>query len=376
MKCNVYNFITLHSRVDDYVKTVIDQHYQTMPHRNNKEPFKHWLFDFPEICQMVIVTIKKLNSETRKYDDVEVNGRIVSKFVDDIDCGTMYRVSITNDISTERKKFIDISAEKDYYVCRFKYLQNNPNEKSALDISHDKRKKAADLKEKRLRMKVVKNNVAFVPLVNEINHNSAVAIMRNDDDGNSLKKRALSWVNNFIATLSVIEDVELTPTANNSSSSSSFSASSSSSLPLQISVIHPTVMKRRVNDKTKARKTIPTITDIVTPRIGSVGILNLLTSNDYAMSSSVTADVSLLQPHGEVSVHKVYARSGRQIRSSRQEEAICECGCNKNYDRNTIVYCKGGTRIEKNTGCKKMLNMKCCPQWMCNDCQWATNNGN
>ena len=194
---------------------------------------------------------------------------------------------------------------------------------------------------------MVKNNVAFVPLVDEINHNSAVAIMRNDDDGNSLKKRALSWVNNFIATLSVIEDVELTPTANNSSSSSSFSASSSSSLPLQISVIHPTVMKRRVNDKTKARKTIPTITDIVTPRIGSVGILNLLTSNDYAMSSSVTADVSLLQPHGEVSVHKVYARSGRQIRSSRQEEAICECGCNKNYDRNTIVYCKGGTRIKK-----------------------------
>ena len=303
---------------------------------------------------MVMVTIKKFNSETRKYDDVEVSGRIVSKFVDDIDFGTMYRVSITNDVATERKKFIDISAEKDYYVCRFKYLQNNLNEKSVLDASHDKKKKAADLKEKRLRMKAIKNNVAFVFLVNVINHNSAVAIMRNDDDGNSLKKRALSRVNNFVATLSVIQELE---SINNSSSS----ASISSSLPIQL---HPTIIKPRVNNKTKT-------TGI---RISSTA--NLLTRNINVMSSSVTVDDEVLQPHKEGAVYKVYARSGRQIRSFRDEEASCECGCNTKYDRSTIVYCKGGTRIEKNTGCKKMLNMKCCPQWMCYDCQWATNNGN
>ena len=103
-------------------------------------------------------------------------------------------------------------------------------------------------------MKVVKNNVASVPLVDEINQNSAVAVMRNDDDGNSLKKRALSRVNNFIAKQSVIQDVEFTSVANNSSSSSSFAASSSSSLPLQISNMHSTVIKPRVNDKTKHLK--------------------------------------------------------------------------------------------------------------------------
>ena len=349
-----------------------------MPHRNNKEPFKHWQFDFPEICQMVMVTIKKLNSETRKYDDVEVSGRIVSKFVDDIDCGTMYRVSITNDVATDRKKFVDISAEKDYYVCRFKYLQNNPNDKSTLDVSHDKKKKAADLKEKRLRLKAVKNNVALVPLVNVINHHSAVAIMSNDADGNSLKKRALSRVNNFVATLSVIQELELTPIIDNSlsSSSSSSSASLSSSLPVQNSNLHPTNIKPRVNNKRVTRKTIAIVSDIVNPGVGISGIENLSTSNVNFMSSSVTVDDALLQPHNESAVHKVYARSGRQIRSFRDEEASCECGCNKKYDRNTIVYCKGGTRIEKNTGCKKMLNMKCCSQWMCYDCQWATNNGN
>lgn len=104
-----------------------------------------------------MVKVKRLNRETNCFDEVEVEGMIVSKFTNDIDHGDRYRVSISNVANpTAKKKFVDISVDKEYYEARFKFLERMPQQKTALDVLHDKKKIAADNKDKNLRLKAAK----------------------------------------------------------------------------------------------------------------------------------------------------------------------------------------------------------------------------
>ena len=80
------------SWVDVYVKSVVQQHHQTVPHVRNKHPFKRWTFDRPEMMQGVIVNVKTKDPNSGTFSSVLKPGRIVSWCDDDVDEGPMFKV--------------------------------------------------------------------------------------------------------------------------------------------------------------------------------------------------------------------------------------------------------------------------------------------
>ena len=78
--------------VDVLIKSVVQQHHQTIPHVRNRFPFRRWQFDFPEMLQGVLVYVKKQDPVTKTYGNVLMPGRIVAFSDDDQDHGPMYRV--------------------------------------------------------------------------------------------------------------------------------------------------------------------------------------------------------------------------------------------------------------------------------------------
>ena len=144
------------------------------------------------MCQIVYVTKKKLNSLTRTYDDVEFEGRIVGRYCNDIDKPTTYRVSII-DIANplEKKKYVDISAEKEYYKARMKYVDKNPNDKTSLDVLHENKNIKAVQKEKRLELKRRKQvedaRINELNQVNNANNHNEV----NDNEGFNINSIAI-----------------------------------------------------------------------------------------------------------------------------------------------------------------------------------------
>ena len=100
---------------------------------------------------------KKLNPLTRCMDDVQFEGRIVGRYCNDIDKPTTI---IDNENPLERKEFVDISAERDYYKARMRFIDVNPNAKTALDINYENKNVRAVQKEKRLQQKRLRQEEA------------------------------------------------------------------------------------------------------------------------------------------------------------------------------------------------------------------------
>ena len=65
---------------------------------------------------------------------------------------------------------------------------------------------------------------------------------------------------------------------------------------------------------------------------------------------------------------KNVSRTGRRIRSAYNDTYQCECGCKMVFDKTEMVHCSGGERNVDNTNCQKLLNRRCCPNWICSDC--------
>ena len=345
-------------RIDDYVKGVIEQHYQTIPHRNNRDPFKHWVFDFPEMLQYVLVKVKKLNSLTNTYDDIAVEGQIVSKYCDDIDRSTTYRVSLVNDENPlAKKKTVDISADKEYYQARFSYLDKYPDEKTKLDILHEKRKNTASEKENRLRLKEKKRGRVEEESKNVEEGNSDAVIEKVSDripkidlkrkkndkvyrtiEIGSLRKKALLKTTEFVRSMDFVVEEEEPIYIDNTSSGH---------IPLISSSVVNTVKQLNLEDIPLA------FTSITSPTL----------NNNEQMDENI-----LLVRTSDNLPSRVVSRTGRGIRSAYNDTYNCECGCEMSFEKIEMVYCSGGKRNVDNTNCKKLLNRRCCPNWICNDC--------
>ena len=76
----------------DVMKSVVQQHHQSVEHVRNKYPFKRWVFDCPEMMQGVIVPVKTFDPTSKKYYYPLQPGRIVAFCDDDQDSGPMFRV--------------------------------------------------------------------------------------------------------------------------------------------------------------------------------------------------------------------------------------------------------------------------------------------
>lgn len=80
------------SWVDQLIKSVVQQHHQTIPHMLNRHPFKRWVFDCPEMNQGVIVHVKTQDPVTKTYSYPLMPGRIVAFCNDDVNEAPVFKV--------------------------------------------------------------------------------------------------------------------------------------------------------------------------------------------------------------------------------------------------------------------------------------------
>ena len=146
--------------VDEIVHSIIRQEHQTIPHRQNPNPYRCWIHEFPEMLQGLILKVKNYNSETKKYDEVLKPGRIVAFAKDDINHPPTYRVSIfNNENPLANKDYVDIEVEKEYYDARFRYRESNLDEVTGLDDKHDAAKVIAEARALRFAEEAAKRQV-------------------------------------------------------------------------------------------------------------------------------------------------------------------------------------------------------------------------
>ena len=137
--------------VDDFVKCLVRQDVQTVPHKGQPVPFRKWDHTRPEILQGVNVKTKVYNKLTKKYDEVFQDGIIVAYTADDVNHPPIYRVVIQNEADpTASKVFVDIQVERDYYEARFRYRSAHPDEETLLDDKHDANRSALEERAKKI----------------------------------------------------------------------------------------------------------------------------------------------------------------------------------------------------------------------------------
>ena len=349
------------------------------------------------MCQNVLVKIKKLNSLTNTYDEIDVKGQIVSMYCDDIDRSKTYRVSISNeDNSLSKKKYVDISADKEYYKARFNYLEKYPDSKTELDTLNEKRMKAAVEKENKLRLEEKKRRREFevetkrreeeivkegvdTSVGNELDSVKIYAKNKKIKKPESIvglgffKTKALLKTTAFVQSTKPIIAVEpfqslnfrnmaLLKTSDFIRSINPINAEEEESFDCSNIISSSSSVKS--NSQIYVRNL--TITNGESTYLNKVPLSN---SVDIPSTLSKPNDIScvpLINSH--IIPPKVISRTGRGIRSAYNDTYQCECGCEMVFDKTEMVHCSGGKRNVDNTNCQKLLNRRCCPNWICRDC--------
>ena len=296
-------------------------------------------------------------------DDVQFEGRIVGRFCNDIDKPTTYRVSIIdNENPLERKKFVDISAERDYYKARMSFVDANPNDKTALDINYENKNVRAMQKEKRLQQKRLRqeeadrinatNSDGEDIVNNEVNHilgtsNSVAIIRRKKPKRRKLKESNTSLIplKNGTFKLKALFGIQ-------SFMKDKPPISASSEEVTEVTIATPKIF-------------VPENISLIP--VVSLNASSTLNNNILQISEVVSKTHSLEMLNNNSIPIPLLTSRGRVIRSSCIDEQYCECGCKQKYNT-TMIKCKGGTRRIRNTKCQKLLNIQCVPNWLCNDC--------
>ena len=288
------------------------------------------------------------------YDEVDAKGQIVSKFNNDIDRSSTYRVSLANDATPlAKKKYVDISADKEYYQARFDYLDKFPDDKSSLDILHEKRMKTAVEKEKKLRQEL-KNRLRREELEIEERQRgviSAIAIEAVKEGDNKIERSKKKTNKSRVIEFGAFRNEATLKTKR------------------FIKTLKLFIANEELTNETNILNTDSMTTSC--SAIESVCTPEIITA---AQSSSAADDIGHLELNHSINVpSQVVSRAGRGIRSSYKDTYLCECGCEEMFDKTEIVRCSGGKRNVDNTNCQKLLNKRCCPNWICNDCSNLSN---
>ena len=124
---------------------------------------------------------------------MEFEGRIVGRHCNDIDKPTTYRVSIMDTANPlEKKKYVGISAEKEYCKARMKYIDKKHNNKTPLDVLHANKNIKAVQKEKPLQQK--RRKEVKEALINELNQVNNINNHNEVDDNEGFNMNSIAII--------------------------------------------------------------------------------------------------------------------------------------------------------------------------------------
>ena len=133
------------THIDEHIRSVVVQAFQTIPHQMLKEPYRIWKHNFPEMLQKVIVR-HKIRGPNKKLIEVFSVGTICAGSDDDIDHGMKFLVCIdnpTDSAAMAKLKTILIDVETEYYEARMRYREAHHDSESRVDENWDARRSRA-----------------------------------------------------------------------------------------------------------------------------------------------------------------------------------------------------------------------------------------
>ena len=390
--------------IDDLIKSVVIQAHQTIPHKLNKDPFRRWEFDSPEIMQGVLVKVKVQKEDSDKFEMRLMPGRIVAFSDDDINHPPMFRVCLFNDeFPCKAKRYVDIVKETEYYDARFRYREKYPHEETSLDDHWDAKLANAKAREERRlqaeeKQRERERRQAQIQVDNQVKASEIQARReqkarereekaqereekaRQKAEAKETKKQEL-----LEKRRQAKEQKELQKRAainarrkrtTNDAEDIEYDSGGESEAERMLNIVadgegDEVANEGEDNDADEVSDELADVQDFDVDNGGIIvvnGEIKTEVSEDNTTEKDELGHENYAEPKGK---EKTISIRGRRIivAPNLEDEQLCECGCGLHYESSEMIKCRGGRRNVNPTDCIKIIGKVCCPNWECKDCE-------